>query len=82
MTKVDYKVGAFRAKYEQDLRKLVTLGCCVASCTNDGNAEQEEFEMNDFAGKVLALVERVKRTQRRRSTEETNPPAKVTALRA
>ena len=80
MTKADYKISAFRSKYEQDLRKLVTLGCCVASCTNDGNAEQEELEMNEFAGKVLALVERAKRGQRRHLVDSADE--KVRPLRA
>ena len=80
MSKTDYKISAFRSKYEQDLRKLVTLGCCVATCTNDGNAEQEEVEMNEFAGKVLALVERAKRGQRRRP--ETSADEKIISLRA
>ena len=80
MTKADYKVSAFRSKYEQDLRKLVTLGCCVASCTNDGNAEQEEIEMNEFAGKVLALFERAKRKPRRGS--DSGAGEKIISLRA
>ena len=80
MTKADYKISAFRSKHEQDLRKLVTLGCCVASCTNDGNAEQEELEMNEFAGKVLALVERAKRGQRRHLVDPADE--KVRPLRA
>lgn len=81
MTKADYKVSAFRSKYEQDLRKLITMGCCVAGCTNDGNTEMEDAEMNAFAGKVLALVERAKKTPRK-TQAETSAAGKVTALRS
>ena len=82
MTKADYKVSAFRAKYEQDLWKLVAQACCIAGCTNDGNTEMQDAEMNEFAGKILALVDRAKRTQGRRVTEETSAAGKVTALRS
>jgi hypothetical protein len=64
MDKVDYKISYFRSKYEQDLRKLVTQGCCVASCTNDGMAEQEEIEMNEFTKLVVSLVDRAKKTRK------------------
>lgn len=83
MSKADYKVSAFRAKYEQDLRRLITAACCVAGCINDGNTELEEIEMNDFAGRVLALVERAKRTPRKRVDESASrSDNKVIPIRA
>ena len=65
MSKNDYKVSAFRQRHEKILRRLVTQGCCVASCTNDGMAEQEEVEMNEFAATALLLVEQAHRAQKR-----------------
>ena len=78
--KADYKVSFFRSKYEQDLRKMVTQGCCIASCTNDGNAEQEEIEMNEFTKLAMALVERAKRS-RKKISERVVEDATVTMLR-
>ena len=67
MSKTDYKVSAFRNKYEQDLRKLVTQGCCVASCTNDGMTDQEEIEMNELTKIVVSLVDRARRQPKKSS---------------
>jgi len=80
MANIEYKINCFRAKYEQDLRKLVTQGCCVASCTNDGMAEQEEIEMNDFAGRVLSLIERHKRTNKRTTKDMIPLSGNVTSI--
>ena len=80
MDKVDYKISYFRSKYEQDLRKLVTQGCCVASCTNDGMAEQEEIEMNEFTKLVVSLVDRAKKT-RKQPAAPAAPACGVSVLR-
>ena len=52
------KVHAFRNKFERDLRKLIPVACAVAVCTNDGDSETEEAEMNVLAAIVLDIAER------------------------
>ncbi len=79
--KSDARVCAFRARYERELRKLISIGCAVAGCTNDGNVEMEDEEMNAFAKGVIDLAERSRRTPRKR-TEQTAENNKVTILRA
>ena len=82
MSKIDYKVSCFREKYEQDLRKLVTQGCCVASCTNDGLTEQEETEMNEFTKLVISLVDRANKTRTRTAAKTTSLETKIIPLRS
>jgi hypothetical protein len=62
----DPAVRVFRDKYERDLRKLVTLGCAVAGCANDGNGAMEEAEMDALAKVVIGLVEKAKRPRKTR----------------
>ena len=78
-SKSDARVSAFRAKHERELRKLVTIGCAVASMAFEGNSEVEEEEMTAFVKNVMDLVERTRRTQR--NTEQT-AENKITILRA
>ncbi len=80
MSKIDYKISRFREKYEQDLRKLVTQGCCVASCTNDGLTEQEEIEMNEFTKLVISLVDRAHRSRTRTTPQNTSSGTKIISL--
>jgi hypothetical protein len=80
MSKIDYKINRFREKYEQDLRKLVTQGCCVASCTNDGLTEQEEIEMNEFTKLVISLVDRAHRSRTRTTSQNTSSGTKIISL--
>ena len=78
--KNDAKVSAFRARHERELRKLVTIGCAVASEAYEGNSEVEETEMDAFARGVMDLAERTRRAPRK--TEQAAENNKVTILRA
>ena len=68
-SKSDARVSAFRAKHERELRKLVTIGCAVASMAFEGNSEVEETEMNAFAKGVMDLAERTRRISRNRTEQ-------------
>lgn len=65
MGRNDAKVSAFRSKHERELRKLVTIGCAVASCAFEGDSETEEGEMDSFVKGIMDLVERSRRASRR-----------------
>lgn len=62
---VDPKVRTFRAHHEMDLQRLITRACCIAACTNEGNLELWENEMNAFAAATLALLETAKRVEKK-----------------
>jgi hypothetical protein len=70
MTKGDPKIRLFRDKFERDLRKVVTIACAVAACTNDGNGDMEEQEMNALTAVVMDIITRAKRSQRRATPTE------------
>ncbi len=70
MANVDHKVRLFRAKFEQDLRKIVTLGCAVSGCINDGESEIEEEQMDALAKAVMSLAEKSRPRPRRSSVVE------------
>jgi len=73
------KVHTFRNRFERDLRKLIPVACAIACCTNDGDSETEEAEMNALAGIVLDIADRAKRVNRKaRDPSEPN----ITILRA
>lgn len=73
------KVHTFRNKFERDLRKLIPVACAIACCTNDGDSETEEVEMNALAAIVLDIAERAKRA---RKTRENQTESSITILRA
>ncbi len=79
-SKSDAKVSAFRARHERELRKLVTIGCAVASEAYEGNSEVEETEMNTFAKGVMDLTERTRRATRAASEQIVDN--KVVTIRA
>lgn len=60
------RITALRAQFERELRKLVTIGCAVASCAFDGDSQTEENEMNAFVAGVLDLIDRTKAKRKRR----------------
>jgi len=64
MAHPDVKVMLFRERYEVLLRRIVTIGCAVASCTNDGAGEIEENEMTALAKLVMEIVEKEKKPKR------------------
>lgn len=69
-SKSDARVSAFRVKHERELRKLVTIGCAVASCSFEGDAETEESEMEAFVKHIMDLVERTRRAPRKHAVAE------------
>jgi hypothetical protein len=75
---VNVKVHTFRNRFERDLRKLIPVACAIAACTNDGDSETEEHEMNALAAIVLDIAERSKKIRKPRDTSESN----ITPLRA
>ncbi len=81
MANVDHKVRLFRAKFEQDLRKIVTLGCSVSGCINDGESEVEEEQMDALAKAVMSLAEKSRPRPRRSSGAEVSEDSKVTPIR-
>ena len=81
MANVDHKVRLFRAKFEQDLRKIVTLGCSVSGCVNDGEYEVEEEQMDALAKAVMSLTEKSRPRPRRSAMVEASDDGKVTPIR-
>lgn len=61
MACAEFKIALFRDKHERALRRIVTQGCAVATCSNDGASAIEENEMNVFAGMILDLVDATRR---------------------
>ena len=80
MAKIDSKVRLFRAKHEQDLRKIVTLGCAVSGCVNDGYPDTEEEQMIELVKAVINLTEKSRPQRRRFATSEADD-RKVTPIR-
>jgi hypothetical protein len=64
------KVHTFRNKFERDLRKIIPVACAIATCTNDGDSETEEAEMNALAAIVLDISERAKKIRKPREAPE------------
>ena len=81
MAHIDHKTRLFRAKYEGDLRKIVTLGCSVSGCVNDGLSETEEEQMDALAKLVMSLAEKCQPRRRRSAAIEASEDNKVTPIR-
>jgi len=81
MAHIDHKVRLFRSKYEGDLRKIVTLGCSVSGCVNDGESEMEEEQMDALAKLVMSLAEKCQPRRRRSANVEAAEDNKVTPIR-
>ncbi len=82
MANMDHKVRLFRAKFEQDLRKIVTLGCSVSGCVNDGDSELEDEQMDALAKAVMSLTEKSRPRPRRSAAVEAFDDGKVTPIRS
>jgi len=82
MAQIDHKIRLFRAKFEQDLRKIVTLGCSVSGCVNDGESEVEDEQMNALAKAVMSLAEKSRPRSRRSVGIEASDDGKVTPIRS
>ncbi len=81
MANMDHKVRLFRAKFEQDLRKIVTLGCSVSGCINDGESDLEDEQMDLLAKAVMSLTEK-SRPRPRRSVAVEVDDEKVIPIRS
>ncbi len=62
----DPKVRTFRTRHEMELQRLITRACCIVACTNEGNLELWENEMDAFAAAVLSLVATAKRVEKKK----------------
>lgn len=70
MIKTDPKIRTFRNRYEQELRRIITLSVGITACVNEGNVDVEDAEMTELARSVMELVNSAKRAQKKESSTQ------------